>query len=609
MAEALVAGSIAAPGFYGLDTQDSSVQLTSGFALQADNCIIDKYGRIGARKGWTKVNPTSMNSTHSVRTIFEFVKSDGNLTFAALNNKIFGTHPVTGAYLEYPVAGTMFYPASTCTYTQSGTTVTCTQSSHTYTVGMTIYFSAKSGTADEIITTVTAVAGSTFSFTAATAKTTSGVCDTVNILTTYSITDDNWQAVSMPYGTGATASAHSVWVQSGHIPLVLHKLGTVGHSHTDGYGFQRLGDIATFPAGYTVTDFKPSCALTAFGRLWVANVAANNTQTIYFSDLQDTANWTTGTSGRLDISTVIPTGDPIVALAQHNGFLVIFCRKSILIYDGATVPSTMTLKDVITGVGCIARDSIASVAGTDLLFLSETGIQSLQRVIQEKSLPFRDVSKNVRDELLTLVRSETLANIKATYYPTDAMYLLSLPSTGFTYCFDTRGVLENGASRTTIWKQINPTAFCNTESRELYVGQVGYIGRYSGYTDNGTTYRMSYYTNYFDFDQPTTTKMLKKINIVAIGGSAQAIAFKWGFDYTNNYNSGVVVLDTMITYEYGSAQYGLASYSDGVALDNAQIQAGGSGKVVQLGFEADINNAPLSIQKIDFGLKAGKTLI
>lgn len=610
MAEQLIAGSIAAPGFFGLDTQDSSVQLSSGFALEANNCVIDKYGRIGARKGWTKVNPTSMNSTHSVRTIFEFVKSDGNLTFAALDNKIYGTHPTTGAYLQYPVGGTMFYPATTCSYSQTGTTITCTQSSHTYTVGMSVYFAPTSGTADEGIYTVTSIAGSNFTFTSPSSETTSGACNTVNILTTYSITDDNWQAVSMPYGTGVTnSSAHAIWVQEGHIPLVLHKLGTTGHTHTDGYGFQRLGDIATFPNGYTVTDFKPSCALTSFGRLWVANVGTNNTQTIYFSDLQDPSNWTTGTAGRLDISTVIPTGDPIVALAQHNGFLVIFCKKNIVIYEGAQNPSSLVLKDVITGVGCIARDSIASVAGTDLLFLSETGIQSLQRIIQEKSLPFRDVSKNVRDELLSLVRSETLVNIKAIYYPSDAMYLLALPSSGFTYCFDTRGVLENGASRTTIWKQINPTAFCNTQSRELYLGQVGYIGKYSGYLDNTTQYRMSYYTNYFDFDQPTTTKMLKKINMVAIGGSAQSISFKWGFDYNSNYNTGVITLDTMTVYEYGIAEYGIAEYSNGIAMDNAQIQAGGSGKVVQLGFEANINNSPLSIQKIDFGLKVGKTLI
>jgi hypothetical protein len=97
--------------------------------------------------------------------------------------------------------------------------------------------------------------------------------------------------------------------------------------------------------------------------------------------------------------------------------------------------------------------------------------------------------------------------------------------------------------------------------------------------------------------------------MVAIGGSAQAISFKWGFDYNSNYNTGVITLDTISVYEYGTAEYNIATYSNGIALDNAQINAGGSGKVVQLGFEADINNAPLSIQKIDFGLKAGKTLI
>ena len=240
------------------------------------------------------------------------------------------------------------------------------------------------------------------------------------------------------------------------------------------------------------------------------------------------SQWQTGTAGYLDISAVIPTGDPIVALAAHNGFLIIFCKRHIVIYSGPKDPSTMTLSDVISGVGCIARDTVQSVGGTDILFLSETGVQSLQRLVQEKSLPFRDVSKNVRDDLLSLVNSETAANIKAIYYAPDAFYLLSLPSSGYTFCFDTRGVLENGASRTTTWKQINPTAFTVTDAKELYVGQVGYIGKYTGYIDNATQYRMTYYTNYFDFGQPATTKMLKKVNIVAIGGSAQSIAFKWG---------------------------------------------------------------------------------
>ena len=59
MAEAITVQAITAPGFYGLNTQDSSLDLNQGFALIANNCVIDQYGRIGARKGWTKVNSST----------------------------------------------------------------------------------------------------------------------------------------------------------------------------------------------------------------------------------------------------------------------------------------------------------------------------------------------------------------------------------------------------------------------------------------------------------------------------------------------------------------------------------------------------------------------
>ena len=52
MTKPLQSASIAAPGFFGLNTQESGITLESGFALQANNCVIDKFGRLGARKGW-----------------------------------------------------------------------------------------------------------------------------------------------------------------------------------------------------------------------------------------------------------------------------------------------------------------------------------------------------------------------------------------------------------------------------------------------------------------------------------------------------------------------------------------------------------------------------
>ena len=600
------AASIAAPGFYGLNSQDSGVTLASGFALKADNCVIDKFGRIGARKGWTKVNPTAFNSG-SVKTVFEFVKADNNLIFAAADNKIYGQHPTTGAYVQYPVGGTLFCPAASTTYSQTGTTVTVTHSSHGYTTGNTVYFGPTSGTADEGLYVVTVTSGSVFTFTSPSSETTSGSANCINILTTYTITDDNWQAINMPLGTGSTASAHAVWVQSGHIPLVMHKLGTAPHTHVDGYGFQRLGDIATLPSPYTVDTFKPSCGLYAFGRLWVANVSTADTQTVYFTDIQDPSDWTTGTAGYLDISAVIPTGDPIVALAQHNNFLIIFCKKHIVIYSGANDPTTITLSDTIANIGCIARDSVASVAGTDILFLSDTGVQSLLRLTQERSLPLRDVSKNVRDELMSYVNGEVADGIKGVYYPNDAMYLLALPTSKVTYCFDTRGTLENGAARATVWNQINPTAFCIMQDRSLYLGEVGYIGKYNTYQDNGTKYRMVYFTNYFDLDTPTNLKFLKKLYLTAIGGSSQPLTIKWGFDYSELYRSGSITLPGQTSSYYNVDKYNEAKYSDGIDLVNTQTNLSGNGKVIQLGFETDINGNPLSVQKIDLFYASGKT--
>ena len=91
MSQQLQTFSITAPGFMGLNTQDSSLDLSSGFALVANNCIIDQYGRVGARKGWTKANTyNSALDSSDVKTITELVDKDGtSYTLCAGNNKLF----------------------------------------------------------------------------------------------------------------------------------------------------------------------------------------------------------------------------------------------------------------------------------------------------------------------------------------------------------------------------------------------------------------------------------------------------------------------------------------------------------------------------------------
>jgi hypothetical protein len=52
MAQKLQSITITAPGFAGINTQDAPLAQDPTFASVADNCIIDKEGRVAARKGY-----------------------------------------------------------------------------------------------------------------------------------------------------------------------------------------------------------------------------------------------------------------------------------------------------------------------------------------------------------------------------------------------------------------------------------------------------------------------------------------------------------------------------------------------------------------------------
>jgi hypothetical protein len=412
---------------------------------------------------------------------------------------------------------------------------------------------------------------------------------------------------SIVYGEGPDISPHAYLAQAGHLPLVYHKLGA-SHAHTGAYGFNRLMDAGTVPTTYaSASDFKPNVVIGAYGRTWWADIV-NDKQTVYFSALLDGTNLASGDSGYLSLIDVFPNGDEVVGLAAHNGFLVIFGKRNIAIYSNPIDVTRLELVDLVANVGCIARDSIVNT-GTDVMFLSDTGVRSIARVIQEKSAPINDISFNVRDELVAFVEAETnKIKIKATYYPKDAFYILTLPTSKYVFCFDLRGRLQNGASRVTIWDSMEPTALHVTYTGDLFLGQEGYIGKYFGFLDDTATYRLRYYTNYFDLGNPTTMKFLKKGNFVVVGGIGQNVALKYGFDYINSYRSITKQLRTGSVYEYNIGEYNIAEYSSGLVLEEVNSNLGGSGSIIQLGFEADINAAPLSIQKIDIYVKAGKTI-
>jgi hypothetical protein len=513
MSQRLQPLTVAAPAFFGLNTEESPVGMSPNFASVADNCVIDKRGRIGAREGYSEVSNNGasvLGSSRGIEAVFEFTSFAGAITvFSAGNNKIF-TGTATLAEVTLPVG--------------------------------------------------------------------------------YTISANNWKIVSFKNDV--------YFFQSGHTPL-----RSVAGSTT-------LVELTDAPQANEI--------LAAFGRLWAADVVGNK-YTIYVSSLLEGTQWTGHTSFQIDITQFWPEGyDEVVALTEHNGLLIVFGKHSMLIYDGAQggdgisgnpadAVTTIFLKDTVEGVGCIERDSIQAT-GNDILFLSNRGVMSLGRLIQEKSLPLRDVSKNVRTDLMELVKFESQP-IKSIYSPDHAFYLLTLPSSNIVYCFDVRAPLEDGSFRATTWSGVNPLSYTQIAGDGFYMGISTGIVQYGTYLDDNATYNMSYFSQPLDFGQPSIVKFLKKFNLSVIGGQLSTAVLNWGYDYTENYSKQSFTFAESTTAQFNTAEFNTtAEFAGGVDVNTPKVNTTGSGNVVTIGVTSVINNNPLSIQKIDILAKIGRLL-
>ena len=92
-------------------------------------------------------------------------------------------------------------------------------------------------------------------------------------------------------------------------------------------------------------------------------------------------------------------------------------------------------------------------------------------------------------------------------------------------------------------------------------------------------------------------------------GSVQALVnVKWGFEYQDNFFSrSETIRATSVAY-FNDAEYGVDEYSVGVFVQTIRPNLGGSGTVLQLGLETNVDGAPISVQRIDCYVKQGKTL-
>jgi hypothetical protein len=68
--------TLSSPGFMGLNLEDAPIDMDQRYALQADNAVIDRFGRLGARKGFTPFLASSPDPSAVVRSLGRIIDGD-----------------------------------------------------------------------------------------------------------------------------------------------------------------------------------------------------------------------------------------------------------------------------------------------------------------------------------------------------------------------------------------------------------------------------------------------------------------------------------------------------------------------------------------------------
>jgi len=345
----------------------------------------------------------------------------------------------------------------------------------------------------------------------------------------------------------------------------------------------------------------PDCCIAAYGRLWAAG-ATDSKHTVWWSKLLDGVAWTTGDAGSLDVDNAWPVGrDSITALCAAFGRLIIFGRNAILMYTlpEDNNPADMTLTDVVNGIGCVARDSVIAAAD-GVYFLSDNGVYKIDRLAQVTSLMSSlPQSALANEEMLTTIAGETLAQVRAGYYPLQGWYVLACPTANKTYVFHTRQLIPQvNLPPVTVWTNTGNAyrGFTITKEGYWYCAATDGIYKYGGYTavSGNNAYSFAPYVQWLDLGEVSRLKHLKYCILTLEAKSGQTGTVNWQMDYKAG------------TTRTASFTCNAVEFAENPGLGDVKVPLGGSCNAVKLGFSITVTQA-VKLHAITLGSLVGKT--
>jgi hypothetical protein len=374
---------------------------------------------------------------------------------------------------------------------------------------------------------------------------------------------------------------------------------------------------------------KGAIGTAAFGRVWAVD---SDGHTIKYCALLDHTNWTTGDSGHIDMASIWPNNDHVVAITAYNNFLVIFGSRNIVVWNdpsGSVLgmnPATMKVVDTVPGLGCLHQRTVQNVQG-DLWFIgSNRELTNLARVLVEsKSGQLTTLSIHVSDLLRDSIDNGSfdVTRIRSAYSPKDRFYLLSLPQlsapgvspadeVGKVFVFDTRALLEDGTARCVgLWDTLVPTSIIMRQNGYWYSSLMTLTGRLGWYTGNEMynhgNYTMVFESGWLDITQKGYLLIMKRLKGLFLFDLSTTVVLKWAFDFDTNFRKKQITWTTSGgNAQWGLSEWGIAEWGGGIDLSSKKITGTGTGQYIKVGFEATIAGGSFSAQELDIYAKVGR---
>lgn len=364
--------------------------------------------------------------------------------------------------------------------------------------------------------------------------------------------------------------------------------------------------------------------IATFGRLWMS---VDGDSIIAYSGLLTGTDWTSAAAGAIDASNAWTQDfDNVEALASFGATLVVFGTDHILLYvDGAgselgVDPDNLYVVDTIEGTGCRDRDSIITIGEGDLWFLGPQGIQSLQRVIQDRVNPLADLSRHQRELVLELRLNNDAfpGSVRAMYSPEERFVLFLFPQSRMVLGYDTRFAIDEGLYRAYTWKtQVPYTGGLVRRNGDVLFGlPSGGIGLYDQYRDDAggpdeSPIEVTYGVPPLDLDvaNHNLLKIIKSFYLDLAGSGTLSGTAYWSYDFMPaNFKQEFTSFEVPATSNFNLSQYNLDSFRTGDSHRTVRIAGLGQGKTFQfmIQFTNTDDNQPFSIVEVGVNAKLGR---